>query len=153
VAGTTSHFLPDGLRSAVALTDPAGTVQTEYTYEPFGKTTATGVSSSNPFQYTGRENDTTELMYYRARYYQPGLQRFISEDPLGCGAPNLPPLKSIERNPQYLNLYAYVNNRVMNLNDPLGLCPDCSYYETRCQEVVSGFSKTYYCRDCSGRMQ
>lgn len=145
-AATTSHFLPDGLGSAIALTDSAGAAQTSYTYEPFGNTTTTGPANSNPFQYTGRENDGTGLMYYRARYYQPGLQRFISEDPLGCGAPNLPPLKSIERNPQYLNLYAYVNNRVMNLNDPLGLCPDCSYYETRCQEVVGGFSKTYYCR-------
>ena len=80
-AATTSHFLPDGLRSAVALTDPAGAVQTEYTYEPFGRTTVTGVSSSNPFQYTGRENDGTGLYYYRARYYYPLLQRFVSEDP------------------------------------------------------------------------
>jgi len=40
VAGTTSHFLPDGLGSTIALTDAAGTVQTEHTYEPFGRTTA-----------------------------------------------------------------------------------------------------------------
>jgi RHS repeat-associated protein len=56
-------------------------VQTSYTYEPFGKTSVTGASSSNPSQYTARENDQTGLYYHRARYYSPSLQRFISEDP------------------------------------------------------------------------
>ncbi len=81
-AGSTSSYLPDGLGSALALADATGTVQTEYTYEPFGRTTATGVSNSNPFQYTGRENDGSGLYHYRARYYHPSLQRFISEDPI-----------------------------------------------------------------------
>jgi RHS repeat-associated protein len=82
-AGATNHYLPDVLGSAMALADSAGAVQMEYTYEPFGKTTVTGASNSNPFRYTGRENDGTELYYYRARYYHPGLQRFVSEDPIG----------------------------------------------------------------------
>lgn len=34
------------------------------------------------FQYTSRENDGTGLYYYRARYYSPEMQRFISEDPI-----------------------------------------------------------------------
>src|SRR2546422_11018903 len=50
-----SAFLTDVLGSTVALTDPAGAVQTQYTYEPFGATTALGAASSNPFGYTGRE--------------------------------------------------------------------------------------------------
>jgi RHS repeat-associated protein len=81
-SGATSFFLPDGLGSSLALTDAAGMVQTEYTHEPFGKTTATGTPNTNPFQYTARENDGTGLYYYRARYYHAGLQRFIKEDPL-----------------------------------------------------------------------
>ena len=76
-------FLTDGLGSTLALTDSAGLVQGEYIYEPFGKTTATGVASTNAFKYTGREDDGTGLYYYRARYYHPALQRFISEDPIG----------------------------------------------------------------------
>jgi RHS repeat-associated protein len=144
-AGTISSFLPETLGSAVALANSAGVVQTEYTYEPFGRTTVTGASNSNPFQYTGRENDGAGLYYYRARYYQPELHRFISEDPFGCGSPNVPPLKYIQLDPQYSNFYAYVNNRVLNLNDPLGLCPDCRYYEARCREVVNPVSKGYYC--------
>ena len=47
----------DPLGSTLALTDPAGTTVTEYTYEPFGRTTATNPTIANPFQFTGREND------------------------------------------------------------------------------------------------
>ena len=39
-----------------------------------------GSSNGNEFRYTGREDDGTAIYYYRARYYHPGLQRFISED-------------------------------------------------------------------------
>lgn len=82
VAGLTSNFLTNALGSPIAVTDNAGVVQTEYAYEPFGKTTVSGSSNSSSYQYTGRENDGTGIYYYRARYYHPGLQRFISEDPL-----------------------------------------------------------------------
>ncbi len=75
------NLLTDALGSTVALTDESGTVATEYTYEPFGETTATGAPSTNPFQFTGRENDGTGLFYLRGRYHHPGLARFISEDP------------------------------------------------------------------------
>ena len=79
-AAGTRAFLADALGSTVALTDAAGVAQEQYTYEPFGATTATGVFDANTFQYTGRENDATGLYYYRARYYSPRLHRFLSED-------------------------------------------------------------------------
>jgi RHS repeat-associated protein len=109
-SGVTSSFLPDALGSAVALADSSGTVQTEYAYEPFGRTTATGASSSNPYQFTGRENDGTGLYYYRARYYHPALQRFISEDPIEFHGGNI-------------NLYSYVSNDPLSNVDPHGLIP------------------------------
>jgi RHS repeat-associated protein len=112
VAGVTSAFLADALGSPVAVTDDNGAVQTEYTYEPFGKTTVIGASNTNPFQYTGRENDGTGLYYYRARYYHPQLQRFASEDPIGM----------LPAGPAKLNhLYAYVNNNPIAFKDPLGI--------------------------------
>lgn len=82
-AAGTANSLADALGSTLALTNAAGTVATQYTYEPFGNTTVSGLPSANPYQYTGRENDGTGLYFYRARYYNPTLQRFISEDPIG----------------------------------------------------------------------
>jgi len=132
VAGTTSYFLPDALGSALALADSTGAVQTEYTYEPFGKTTVSGISNTNPFQYTGRENDATGLYYYRARYYHPTLQRFVAEDPLDPSEVIL--LK--QRDPrdmdvrslfwdlrlesQLLHPTVYVLNSPVNYTDPSG---------------------------------
>jgi RHS repeat-associated protein len=105
---STRNFLADGLGSTLALTDSVGVVQTEYTYEPFGNTMTSGATSANPSQHTGRENDGTGLYYYRARYYHPGLQRFISQDPIGFRGKDV-------------NLYAYVQNNPANFIDPTGL--------------------------------
>jgi RHS repeat-associated protein len=107
--GTTSYFT-DALGSTVALTDGSGTVTAQLTYEPYGNNTKTG-SGDTPFRYTARDDDGTGLYYYRARYYHPGLGRFVAEDPIGlAGGPNL---------------YAYVGGNPISRSDPLGLCaPD-----------------------------
>jgi RHS repeat-associated protein len=103
----TWSFLTDGLGSTVALTDSIGTVQTQYTYESFGNTTVTGAASSNSFQYTGRENDGSGLYYYRARYYNPNIGRFLSEDPIRFTAG--------------IDFYAYTLNDPIRGRDPSGL--------------------------------
>jgi RHS repeat-associated protein len=100
-------LLPDALGSTVALGDGTGTLQTQYTYEPFGVTTQTGSASTSSYKYTGREDDGSGLIYYRARYYQPRLQRFIAEDPLGVLGGDA-------------NLYAYVWNVPIRYSDPSG---------------------------------
>ena len=101
-------YLTDALGSVIALTDENGIVKTTYSYDPFGNTTISGEASDNPFQYTGRENDGTGLYYYRARYYSPELQRFISEDPIGFEGGDV-------------NLYVYAGNNPVNRIDPFGL--------------------------------
>ncbi|MGE0642539.1 MAG: RHS repeat-associated core domain-containing protein [Nitrospira sp.] len=106
--GVAKTLLPDALGSTVALGDGTGTLQTQYTYEPFGMTTQTGTASTNSYKYTGREDDGTGLLYYRARYYQPRLQRFISEDPIAIA-------------PADVNTYAYTRNSPVNFIDPRGL--------------------------------
>lgn len=105
-AGTRS-LLPDALGSTVALTDANGAVQTSYTYEPYGNTTASGATSSSSYQFTGRENDGTGLYYYRARYYNPTFGRFASEDPMGFAAGDP-------------NLYGYAGGSPANATDPTG---------------------------------
>jgi len=76
---TNEYYHVDALGSTLDLTDETGAVTTNYEYEAFGKTTVSG-SSTNPFQYTGRENDGTNLYFYRTRYYN--TNRFVSEDQL-----------------------------------------------------------------------
>ena len=128
-AGITSILLNDALGSMIALADSAGTVQTENTYEPFGKTTVTGSSNTSPFQYTGRENDGTGLYYYRARYHNPIIQRFISEDPIL--SPANPFAHALSRllvgEPSRLHGYSYVANNAINFRDPSGLDPNACF--------------------------
>jgi RHS repeat-associated protein len=105
-AGTVSYLTNDQ-QSTIALANSSGTPATEYTYDPFGATTSSGASSTNPYQYTGRENDGTGLQYNRARYYSPAAARFVSEDPLrmeGSG----------------VDLYAYATGDPVNFIDPTG---------------------------------
>jgi len=40
----------------------AGSISTGYAYGPFGQTTASGATSGNPIQYTGREMDPTSFL-------------------------------------------------------------------------------------------
>lgn len=104
LADEEEYYHTDVLRSVIALTDSQGAISTTYRYEPFGNTQTLG-ASTNPFQFTGRENDGTGLYYFRARYYEPLLHRFISEDPLRA----------------ITNLYLYVENRPLIAIDPFGL--------------------------------
>lgn len=106
--GTTDTYpLTDHLGSTIALTDANGAIVTNYRYEPYGATTRTGSASANPHQYTGRENDGNGLYYYRARYYDPQLMRFISEDPIGLMGG--------------MNSYAYVGGNPTKYRDSFGL--------------------------------
>ena len=106
--GVTSTPLTDALGSTIGLvTANNGPIATNYTYQPFGATTASGSANGNSYQFTGRENDGTSLNYYRARYYSPTFQRFIAQDPIGFAGDDS-------------NLYAYVGNDPVNFIDPIG---------------------------------
>jgi len=105
-SGTVSP-LADGIGSVVGSTDSTGSVQTQYTYDPFGKNSASGATNGNTQKYAGREDDGTGLYYYRNRYYSPSLQRFISQDPIGFVGG--------------INHYAYVANNPVSFVDPFGL--------------------------------
>lgn len=64
---------------------------------------------TNPFTFTGRRYDPeTELYYYRARYYDPKLGRFVSRDPIGFEGSEW-------------NLYAYANPGPLRHADPSGM--------------------------------
>ena len=109
-SATTSYYHADGLGSVTSLSNAAGALAQTYTFDSFGNLTASSGSLTNPFQYTGRESDPeTGLYYYRARYYDPSVGRFLGEDPIRF---NTGP-----------NFYSYVRNDPAALIDPSGLTP------------------------------
>lgn len=127
-SGGNEFYHTEALGSALVLSDVTGTAQTTYTAEPFGKTTRSG-TSTNSFQYTGREEDGTGLLYYRARYYHPMMQRFMSQDPLKLAAGET-------------NFYVYVGNGPLNRKDPLGLYEaDVHYHLTLLLARQVGFDR------------
>jgi len=105
-------YLTDALGSVLALAKDDQAIQAFYAYTPYGETTVLGTDEGNPIQYTARENDQTGLYYYRARYYDPVLKRFIAEDPIGLAAGP--------------NVYSYVGGNPVNYVDPSGNCPWCA---------------------------
>lgn len=105
-AGSGKYFLQDHLGSTVGLTDSSGTITSSAGYDSFGNPTG---NLTTRYQYTGREYDPlTGLHYYRARWYDSNLGRFISEDPIGFGGGDI-------------NWYGYVRNSPLRFIDPLGL--------------------------------
>jgi len=104
--GTQYYYCHDGLGSVSDLTDLTGNKIESYSYDAFGKPENIS-SEGNPYLYTGREYEPeTGLYYYRARYYDPILGRFLSPDPIGFEGG--------------LNFYTYVENNSVNLVDPTG---------------------------------
>lgn len=112
--GRTYYYHADRLGNIRFLTDDQGQVVASYEYDAFGKITASQASVANPFGFTGREWDAgTGLYYHRARYYDPGLGRFLSPDPV---RPRLD-------DPRNLNRYLYAWNNPLRFVDAMGLAP------------------------------
>ena len=104
---TVSYFHADGLGSITSLTNGSGQLAASYVYDAFGNLTASTGTVTNPFQYTGREFDSeTGLYYYRARYYDSAVGRFLSEDPVGFAGGR--------------DFYAYVGGNPLTYIDPTG---------------------------------
>ncbi len=107
-SGTTSYYEADGLWSVTSLSNTAGALVQTYTFDSFGKLTTLSGSLTNPFQYTGRDFDTeANLQFSRARFYEPNVGRFLSEDKEGFSAGP--------------NFYSYALNDPLIYRDPFGL--------------------------------
>jgi len=87
----------------------SSTIRPTCVYKPFGEAVQTTMPE---FGFTGQRFEATIGLYdYRARWYDPGLGRFVSPDPL-VPRPD---------DPQSFNRYSYVDNDPVSRSDPTGL--------------------------------
>jgi RHS repeat-associated protein len=107
-AGTVLYLHHDQQGSTRLLTNTEGKTETAYTYNPYGSLNATTGTATTPLRYDGEYTNTdSQLIYLRARTYDPGTAQFLTFDPILfiTGEP-----------------YTYTNDTPLNLGDPLGEC-------------------------------
>jgi RHS repeat-associated protein len=105
--GMAFFYLHDQLGSTRLVSNSSGAVQLAYTYDAYGNLLGKTGTLANPFGYAGQFTDSeSELLYLRARYYDPTTAQFISRDPL------------VESTGE---AYVYVGDNPLNGIDPTGL--------------------------------
>jgi RHS repeat-associated protein len=107
-----SFYGYDGQGSVRFLTNLAGASTDTYQYDAFGNTLGTTGSTPNTFLFSGEKSDSAlSLYYFRARYMNPVLGRFMTMDPLPGNI----------QDPGSLHRYLYARNNAVNRTDPTGL--------------------------------
>jgi RHS repeat-associated protein len=105
----------------ISLTDENGSEVATYQYNAFGNVINQTGNVDTPFKYAGYVYDSEIGLYYlNARYYDPVVGRFLTEDTyLGN-----------QSDPLSLNLYTYTLNNPLKYYDPTGHLVDGDFLST-----------------------
>jgi RHS repeat-associated protein len=107
-SGKKYYYIQDGMNNITGLTDEGGNLVEEYFYTPYRKLLSKPFKI-NPYYFSSRRLDPESgLYYFRHRYYDANLGRFLQAEP----KPNV----------FLANLYTYARNNPVNLRDATGLC-------------------------------
>ncbi len=119
----TCYLNYDHLGSVRLVTDQSANVVARHDYVPYGeeifppyagRTAPFGNTDYVNPRFTGQMRDTENLLdFFNARYFGPGLGRFVSPDPMNAGAD--------VGNPQSWNGYLYVLGNPLVLTDLSGM--------------------------------
>jgi RHS repeat-associated protein len=110
--GNLFFYITNGSGDVVALVNKSKQVVNTYEYKVGGQAMTVSEQLVQPLRFAAREFDAETGLYYdRARYYDPSLTRFLSEDPIGLAGG--------------INPYVFADNDPVNKTDPSGLGP-CS---------------------------
>ncbi|PQP80799.1 type IV secretion protein Rhs [Paenibacillus sp. PCH8] len=116
--GSSAYVQTNGHGDITELRDGDGTLLNKYQYDVWGNLESKEEKVHNPFLYSGELwDDTTQLQYLRARWYDPNTGRFINEDSY----------EGELDDPLSLNFYAYVKNNPLRYVDPSGHMVEPSY--------------------------
>jgi RHS repeat-associated protein len=124
VSGVRRYLSHDGLGGLTGITDEAGSQVASLFYDAWGNVRGTGGTwTAGNYRFTGAEQDSATGLYHMgARFYDPTIGRWLSEDP-------------IQHNifePLALNFYGYAYSNPLLLLDPAGLAAcdlECLNYQ------------------------
>ncbi len=105
-----AYYYTDAHGNVAALVNDYQNVVARYLYDPYGNQVAISGpwADANPFQFSSQYyHAPSGLHAYACRFYDPGLQRWLTPDPLGEAADS--------------NLYRFVGNDPVNFVDDDGM--------------------------------